>query len=89
VDAYTEEEQVVGFLTMMQEHLALPFSVNIAGVDVVVEKVDMTRDGQMVRFAAATKSGRESESSICRCPRQRPPVRNGSPRTATGVEGSE
>jgi hypothetical protein len=48
VDAYTEEEQVVGFLTMMQEHLALPFSVNIEGVDVVVEKVDMTRDGQMV-----------------------------------------
>jgi hypothetical protein len=33
---------------MMQEHLALPFSVNIVGVDVVVEKVDMTREGQMV-----------------------------------------
>jgi Calcium binding len=89
VDAYGEEEQVGGFRTMMEEHLALPFSANILGVDVVVEKVDMTRDGQMVRFAAATKSGRESESSICRCPRQRPPVRNGSPRTATGVEGSE
>jgi len=25
VDAYTEEEQAVGFLTVMQEHLALPF----------------------------------------------------------------
>jgi hypothetical protein len=25
VDAYTEGEQVGGFLTMMQEHLALPF----------------------------------------------------------------
>jgi hypothetical protein len=48
VDAYTEEEQAVGFLTMMQEHLALPFSTNVLGVDVVVEKVDITRGGQIV-----------------------------------------
>lgn len=48
VDAYGEEEQVGGFLTMMEEHLALPFSTNILGVDVVVEKVDMTRSGQIV-----------------------------------------
>ncbi len=48
VDAYGEEEQVGGFLTMMEEHLALPFSTNILGVDVVVEKVDMTRSCQIV-----------------------------------------
>ena len=48
VDAYTEEEQAVGFFTMMEEHLALPFSTSILGVDVVVEKVDMTRSGQIV-----------------------------------------
>jgi hypothetical protein len=48
VDAYTEEEQVVGFLTMMQEHLTLPFSANILGVDVVIEKVEIARDGQIV-----------------------------------------
>jgi hypothetical protein len=48
VDAYGEEEQVGGFRTMMEEHLALPFSANILGVDVVVEKVDMARDGQIV-----------------------------------------
>src|SRR5258708_14559297 len=48
VDAYTEEEQAVGFLTMKEDHLALPFSTNVLGVDVVVEKVDMTRDGQIV-----------------------------------------
>jgi hypothetical protein len=48
VDAYGEEEQVGGFLTMMEEHLALPFSANILGVDVVVEKVDMTRSGRIV-----------------------------------------
>jgi hypothetical protein len=48
LDAYGEEEQVGGFLTMMEEYLALPFSADILGVDVVVEKVDMTRSGQIV-----------------------------------------
>jgi hypothetical protein len=48
VDAYGEDEQMVGLLTMMQEHLALPFSTNILGVEAVVEKVDMTRDGRIV-----------------------------------------
>ena len=48
VDAYTEEEQAVGFLTMLQEHLALPFSTNVLGIDVVVEKVNVTRGGQIV-----------------------------------------
>ena len=48
VDAYTEQEQEVGLLTMIQEHLVLPFSVNVLGVEAVVEKVDITRDGRIV-----------------------------------------
>ena len=48
VDAYDDEEQTVGFLTMMQERLALPFTMNILGLDAVVEKIDMTRDGRIV-----------------------------------------
>jgi hypothetical protein len=48
VDAYGDDEQKVGLLTMMQEHLALPFSVSILGVEATVEKVDMTRDGRVV-----------------------------------------
>lgn len=48
IDAYGEEEQRVGFLTMLQEHLALPFSVSILGVEAAVEKVDMTLDGRIV-----------------------------------------
>ena len=55
VDAYGEEEQVGGFLTMMEEHLALPFSANILGVDVVVEKVDLTRSGQIVAICRRDK----------------------------------
>jgi hypothetical protein len=48
VDAYGDEEQAGGFFTMIEEHLALPFSVSILGVEAVVEKVDMTRDGRIV-----------------------------------------
>lgn len=48
VDAYAEDEQAVGLLTMIQEHLVLPFSVKILGVETEVEKVDMTRDGRIV-----------------------------------------
>jgi hypothetical protein len=48
VDAYGDEEQTGGFFTMIEEHLALPFSVSILGVEVIVEKVDMTRDGRIV-----------------------------------------
>src|ERR1039458_349123 len=55
VDAYTEQEQAVGFLTMIQDHLVLPFSVNILGVEAVVEKVDMTRDGRIVAVCRRDK----------------------------------
>lgn len=48
VDAYGDEEQTGGFFTMIEEHLAVPFSVSILGVEAVVEQVDMTRDGRIV-----------------------------------------
>jgi hypothetical protein len=41
LDAYTEEEQAAEFLTVIEEHLALPFSVKILGVDADAEKVDV------------------------------------------------
>jgi hypothetical protein len=54
VDAYGDEEQTGGFFAMIEEHLALPFSVSILGVEAVVEKVDMTRDG---RIAVCKRDG--------------------------------
>src|SRR5258708_24618409 len=73
VDAYTEEEQAVGFLTMMEDHLALPFSTNVLGVDVVVEKVDMTRDGQIVAVCPRDKN--RQKNGILHLPLQPPPPR--------------
>ena len=56
VDAYGEEEQAGGFFTMIEEHLALPFSVKVLGVDADVEKVDMTLDGQIVAICRRGKA---------------------------------
>jgi len=60
LDAYTEEEQAAGFLTMIEEHLALPFSVKILGVDADVERVDMTLDGQIVGICRRGKTRAEN-----------------------------
>jgi hypothetical protein len=56
VDAYGEEEQAGGLFTMIEEHLALPFSVKVLGVDADVEKVDMTLDGQIVAICRRGKT---------------------------------
>jgi hypothetical protein len=56
VDAYCEEEQVGGFFTMIEEHLALTFRVKVLGVDADVEKVDMTLDGRIVAICRRGKT---------------------------------
>ena len=55
VDAYGPSEQVSGFYTMLEEHLDLPFSTQVLGVDVVVESIDLTRSEEIV---AICKRGR-------------------------------
>jgi hypothetical protein len=70
VDAYGEDEQKVGLLTMMQEHLALPFSVSILGIEATVEKVDMTRDGRIV--AVCQRNGIRQRIEILDLPLPKP-----------------
>jgi len=41
VDAYDESEQRVGFLTMLEENVALPFETEVLGMPVVVERIDL------------------------------------------------
>ena len=41
IDAYGESEQRVGLLCMLQEHLDVPFSTEILGTLVRVERVDL------------------------------------------------
>jgi hypothetical protein len=59
VDAYGPSEQISGFYTKIEDHLELPFSTKILGVDVVVEKIDLTRSDEIV---ASCKRGRERQT---------------------------
>lgn len=70
VDAYNEDERKVGLLTMMQEHLAFPFSVSIPGVEATVEKVEMTRDGRIV--AVCRRDGVKQRIEILDLPLPKP-----------------
>ena len=70
VDAYGEDEQKIGLLTMIQDHLSLPFSVNVLGVEAVVEKVDMTRDGRII--AVCRRNGVKQRIEILDLPLPKP-----------------
>lgn len=48
VDAYGESEQRVGFLCMLQEHLACPFTTNLLGSAVTVERIDLNEADEIV-----------------------------------------
>jgi hypothetical protein len=58
VDAYGESEQVTGFYTMMENDLRLPFETEVLGVTVIVEKIDITEDDQLV---AVCKKGKTKQ----------------------------
>ena len=48
VDAYGESEQTTGFYTMLEDHLVVPFAVDMLGAEVIVERVDLTDDERIV-----------------------------------------
>jgi hypothetical protein len=86
VDAYGDEEQTVGFFTMIEEHLALPFSVRILGVEAVVEKVDLTRDCRIVAVCKRDGVKQRIEILDLPLPKPTPQARSGLRHTATGAE---
>ena len=56
VDAHDDSEQTTGFYTMFEEHLAVPFKTDVLGVEVTVERIDMTDDGQIDAVCTRDKS---------------------------------
>lgn len=48
VDAYGEDEQLTGLFTMIEEHLAVPFTTTVLGVEVSVVGVDLAEDRRVV-----------------------------------------
>ena len=45
MDAYGDDEQMVGFYTMINDSLALPFTTAVLSVAVNVDSVDVTDSG--------------------------------------------
>ena len=56
VDAFSEVEQRMGFYTMIEEHLGMPFEATILGMSVVVERVDLADDDQIVAICRRGRS---------------------------------
>jgi hypothetical protein len=48
VDAIDESEQMVGFFSVIEDNLALPFKTEVLGVEVAVERIELTDDDQIV-----------------------------------------
>ena len=56
VDAYNESEQRGGFQAMIDENLTLPFTTQILGVEVTVERVDITAADAIVAVCRRGKT---------------------------------
>ena len=48
IDAYGDSEQRVGFLTMLEEHLACPFMTELLGIPVRIDRVDLNEADEIV-----------------------------------------
>jgi hypothetical protein len=59
VDANDESEQIMGWFTMFENHLELPFETEVLGVRVTVEAIEQRDDN---RFVAMCKRGKESQA---------------------------
>ncbi|MBK8693563.1 MAG: hypothetical protein IPN17_15040 [Deltaproteobacteria bacterium] len=71
VDAYDEEEQRMGFYTMLEDNLAVPFETEVLGVAVQVTEVELN-DAQDI--VALCQRGRHTQRiAIVDVPLPKPP----------------
>ena len=52
IDCHDDSEQITGLHTMLDEHLDLPFKTRVLGVDVTVERVELTETLEIVAICA-------------------------------------
>ncbi len=71
LDAHDESEAATGFLTMLEDHVAVPFKTDVLGMEVTVETIDMTDDEQIV--AVCERSGSRQCIPIADLPLPYPP----------------
>ncbi|APA94929.1 hypothetical protein [Nocardia seriolae] len=56
VDAYGDEEQLVGFYTMIVDHLETPFEVEVFGLTVTVSSIDLLAGSGIVAICTHGRS---------------------------------
>jgi hypothetical protein len=56
VDAYGESEQAIGWYTMLEDHLELPFETEVLGVPVSVVAILLREDDRIVAVCARGKA---------------------------------
>ena len=56
VDAHDESEQAMGFYTMLENDLRLPFETEMLGVKVTVESIDISGDDNLVAVCRRGKA---------------------------------
>ncbi|MEU0216585.1 hypothetical protein ABZ281_16310 [Streptomyces sp. NPDC006265] len=66
VDAYNDDEQLTGLFTMLEEHLGLPFTIAVLGVEVTVDGLDLTPEGKIV--ALCSRGGMRQSIGILELP---------------------
>jgi hypothetical protein len=71
IDAYGDAQQATGFYTMMENDLATPFTTQVLGVEVTVERVDMTKAGDII--AVCKRGAKRQQIPILDLPLPSPP----------------
>ena len=56
VDAYGQEEQATGWLTVFEENLEIPFETTVLGVDVTVKRLELRDDNAIVAICQRGKA---------------------------------
>ncbi len=85
VDCYNESEETTGWLTMIEEHLVVPFETRVLGMGSRSRESRWMTQTRSWRCAPAGGSGRCFRSSPFPCRARRPRVPRGSRRTDAGA----
>jgi hypothetical protein len=72
VDCYGESEQISGFFNMLEERLAVPFTTDMLGVEIVVERIDITDEEEIVAICRRGRSRQRISILDLPLPRPRP-----------------
>ncbi|MET1083953.1 MAG: calcium-binding protein [Burkholderiales bacterium] len=56
IDTYGDSEQRVGFYTMIDENLALPFETQVLGVEATVTRIDLNDAEEIVAICTRGRS---------------------------------